>query len=70
MEEKKSENREVWESIKDEFRKKKVSDVGLFTVKEKDFWLVKGFKYAVNYTMFGFVMFMTGMVLLITLMAA
>jgi hypothetical protein len=70
MEEKNNENREVWKSLKDEFLRKKVSDVGVFTVKPTDFWLIKGFKYAVNYTMFGFVMFMTGVVLLITLMAA
>ncbi len=65
-----NENREVWKSLKDEFRKKKVSDVGVFTIKKNDFWLVKGFKYAVNYTMFGFVMFMTVVVLSLTFLAA
>jgi hypothetical protein len=68
--EEKNENRQVWESIKQEFLKKKVADVGVFTVKETDFWLIKGFKYAVNYTMFGFVMFMTGVVLLVTVLVA
>ena len=70
MEEQNNENGKVWASLKDEFLKKKVSDVGFFTIKKNDFWLVKGFKYAVNYTMFAFVMFMTGIVLLITLLAA
>jgi hypothetical protein len=69
MEEQNSENGKVWASIKEEFLKKKVTDVGVFTIKEKDFWLVKGFKYAVNYTMFGFVMFMTFLVLFISLVA-
>ena len=58
--------KEDWESLKDEFRKKKVSDVGVFHVREKDFFLVKWFKLAVNYTMFGFVMFMTAVVLFVT----
>ncbi len=69
MEEQNSENGKVWASIKEEFMKKKVADIGIFTVKPKDFWLVKGFKYAVNYTMFGFVMFMTFVVLFISLVA-
>lgn len=59
--------KEDWQSLKDEFRKKKVSDVGVFTVRPKDFILVKWFKLAVNYTMFGFVMFMTAVVLFVTL---
>lgn len=65
MEEGKSEKETVWQSIKAEFMKKKVADVGVFTIREKDFLLIKWFKYAVNYTMFGFVMFMTGLVLII-----
>lgn len=67
MEEEKSENRKVWESIKDEFTKKKVSDVGVFTVKPNDFTLIKWLKLSVNYTMYGFVMFMTAVILFITL---
>jgi hypothetical protein len=62
--------KEDWESLKDEFRKKKVSDIGVFTVREKDFILIKWFKLTVNYTMFGFVMFMTFVVLSLTLLAA
>jgi hypothetical protein len=69
MEEQNNKNEGVWASLKAELFKKKVADVGVFTVKEKDFWLIKGFKYAVNYTMFGFVMFMTFLVLFISLAA-
>lgn len=46
----------------------KVSEVGIFTVREKDYFLVKAFKTTVNYTIFGFVMFMTGLVWIITLL--
>jgi hypothetical protein len=70
MEEQNNEKGQVWASLKEEFLKKKVADIGVFTVKKNDFWLVKGFKYAVNYTMFGFVMFMTGIVLFITVLVA
>jgi len=69
MEEKKSENRKVWDSIKDEFTKKKVSDIGIFTIKPNEFTLLKWFKLSVNYTMYGFVMFMTIVILFITLVA-
>jgi len=57
----------VWQSIKDEFTKKKVSDVGVFNITGKELWPVKWFKLSVNYTMYGFVMFMTGVILFITL---
>lgn len=49
---------------------------GLMTQKPLDFWpmtgkehpLFKGLKYAVNYTMYGFVLFITCLVLLITIL--
>lgn len=58
-------NRSLW----DEFKSKKVSDVGVFQVNENDFFLVKWFKLAVNYTIFGFVMFMTFIIVLISFIA-
>jgi hypothetical protein len=67
MEEQNNENGTVWSSIKDEFSKKKVSDIGVFTIKPNEFALIKWFKLSVNYTMYGFVMFMTAVILFITL---
>jgi len=66
MQEEEKKEATVWSSIKDEFTKKKVSDVGVFTIKPTDFMLIKWFKYAVNYSMYGFVMFMTAVILFIT----
>jgi|GEM_PF-5191948 len=47
---------------------RKVNDVGIFTVRDNDFLVVKAFKYVVNYTIFGFVMFMTGIVWIVTML--
>lgn len=70
MEENNKKPEGVWQSFLNEFKTKKVADVGVFTVKENDFFLIKAFKYAVNYSVYGFVMFMTFVILSITLVAA
>lgn len=70
MEDKNKKPEGVWASFLNEFKAKKVADVGVFTIKEKEFFLIKAFKYAVNYSVYGFVMFMTFVILSITLVAA
>jgi len=70
MEENDKKEQGVWASFINEFRAKKVADLGVFTIREKEFFLIKAFKYAVNYSVYGFVMFMTFVILSITLVAA
>lgn len=48
----------------------RMKDAAVFTVRDNDWMLVKFFKYLVNYTMFGFVMFMTAVVWFIAILAA
>lgn len=59
-------NKETPETIWQELKSKKVSDVGIFKVQAGEFILIRIFKHAVNYTAYGFIMFMTFMVVLIT----
>lgn len=67
MDEKEQPQQGPAQEIKQKLFKTRVEDVGIFKVNPTDHFIIKGFKYAVNYTMFGFVMFMTCIILLITL---
>lgn len=56
-------------TFKDMLLRRRPDDVSVFKINRNDWWIVKALKYAINYTMYGFVMFMTFIVLTITLVA-